>query len=452
LPLRHDAGGGGVQVGCTYHSSDGLCAGHHGYWAIDFIGSTGSPVYSAGAGLATNVTGGGYEGYGNVVVVDHGPHGKSLYAHLSEVLVDGQWVDQNSLIGRIGSSGGANTPHLHYEESASSTFGSAGSRDMGPMKACRGSQLVLFPQSWGFSGWQGMSWGSGTVDSDGGSCDVASVVADAIGATVATGLGTIAPSPVAAGEQLVAGDFNGDGYGDVGSRNVGSGLFTLRHGPSFTGQSTFAWASGANYQALAADFDGNGIADIGLRETGSGTFYLKHGPTFADQITYTWTAGPQLQVLAGDFNADRLADIGLRDPDTGLVTMKKGPVFEGQSTFQSPAGGEYQVVAADFNSDRMADIGLRHTPTGSFTVNHAPTFAGHVTHPWKAGASFQPVAADFNKDGTADLGLKSPGSPVLDIKHGPAFGPVVAAPLDPRLDGLASLLGGLFASLATRSS
>ena len=150
LPFRHDVNGGGINVGCTYVSSDGLCAGHHGYWAIDFLTPTGSPVYAAGAGFATNVTGSGFEGYGNAVVVDHGDHGKSLYAHLSEVLVGGgQWVDQNTMIGRVGSSGGANTPHLHYEESASRRFGSAGSRDPGPMKACRGAELVTFPQVFG---------------------------------------------------------------------------------------------------------------------------------------------------------------------------------------------------------------------------------------------------------------------------------------------------------------
>jgi len=171
-------------------SDDWLCDGHHGYWAIDFVGSTGAPVYAAGSGLAVDVTGGGYSGYGNVVVIDHGDNGRSLYAHLSEVFVagDGQWVDQNDMIGTIGSSGGANTPHLHYEESDTGSFGSGGSRDPGPMKACRGPELVTFPQTWDRASWRGMSWGSGSVDSDGTGCGVISGVADAIGATVANGV------------------------------------------------------------------------------------------------------------------------------------------------------------------------------------------------------------------------------------------------------------------------
>ena len=447
LPLRHDVGGGAIEVGCTYQSSDGLCAGHHRYWAIDFPGATGSPVYAAGAGLATNLTGPGYEGYGNVVVIDHGTNGRSLYAHLSEILVDGEWVDQNTMIGTIGSSGQANTPHLHYEET-DSRFGSAGARDPGPMKACRGAALVTFPQAWGATSWQGMPWGSGVVDSDGSGCDVVSVVADAVGATVATGVTAVA----APAEQVVAADFNGDGFGDVGVRSVASGTFTLRHGPSFGSPVTHPWAMGANYQAFAADFDGDRIADLGLRDAASGTFYIKHGPGFGDQLMYNWTPGAQLQVFAADFNADRSGDIGLRNPATGLVTLKNGPTFEGETTFQSPAGTDYQVMAADFNGDRMADICLRHTGTGVFTVNMGPTYAGQRTYTWRTGAGVQAFAADFNNDGTADIGLKSAGKPAIDIKHGPLFVNEVSASIDPRIDDLTSLLGKIFAAMAASSS
>ena len=450
LPLRHDANGGGINVGCTYMSSDGLCAGHHGYWAIDFLGSTGSPVYAAGAGFASNVTGAGYEGYGNVVVVDHGPHGKSLYAHLSEVLADGRWVDQNDMIGRLGSSGGANTPHLHYEESASGKFGSAGSVDPGPMKACRGAQLVSFPDAIGSSGWKGMPWGSGLVASDGTSCAVVSGVADAIGATVTNGVTAVKPVAAPVPEKLVAADFNGDGLGDVGFRNSATGLFTLRFGPSFVNQVTYPWALGANYQPFAADFNGDRIGDIGVRDGNSGTFYIKHGPAFADQVTYPWAPGATLQVVAGDFNADRMADIGLRDPSTGLVTMKDGPTFEGQRTHQSAAGPGYQVLAADFNGDRMADIGLRNTGTGAISVNQAPTFVGQTAFASPPGPGYQVAATDFDNNGVADLCFKNEGVNALDIRHGPTFGDSVTAPLDPRLDGLASLLGGLFATLAAR--
>jgi Peptidase family M23 len=453
LPLRHDVNGGGVKVGCTYASPDGLCAGHHGYWAIDFLGTTGSPVYAAGAGLATDVTGAGYEGYGSVVVVDHGNNGRSLYAHLDEVLVAGgsRWVDQNDQIGTIGSTGGANTPHLHYEESSSGSFGSAGSRDPGPMKACRGVQLITYPQVWGGSGWRATSWGVGDVDSDGSACAVVSGVVDALGAGVAAGLTAVKPTAHAGPDQILAADFNGDGVADVGFRNAVSGLFTLRHGPSFTGRVTYPWAPGATYQAFTGDFNADRNADIGLRDSASGTFYIKHGPTFADQVTYQWTAGDHFQVLAADFNADRRADIGLRDTSTGLFGLRNGPTFETEITYQSVPGTEYQVVAADFNGDRTGDIGLRNADTGLVAVNNGPTYAGQRTFPWVAGPNHQAFAADFNNDGVADIGLQDGAVPILDIRHGPTFATGIATPLDPRLDGVSSLLGGLFATLAARS-
>ncbi len=452
LPLRHDVNGGEITVGCTYVSSDGLCAGHHGYWAIDFLAPTGSPVYAAGAGFAANVTGAGFEGYGTTVVVDHGNGVKSLYAHLSEVLVSGgRWVDQNDMIGRIGSSGGANTPHLHYEESSTDRFGSAGSRDPGPMKACHGAQLVQFPEAWGFSGWKGMPWGSGAAASDGAGCAVVAEVAGAIGATVASGVTAVKPVAAPVPDQLVAADFNGDGLGDIGFRNTGTGIFTLRYGPSFAKQTTYPWAPGTGYQPLAADFNADGMADLALRDSGSGMFFIKHGPAFADQLTYPWMPGAQYQVVAGDFNADRMADIGLRDTATGLFTMKNGPVFEGQNAYQSVAGTEYQAMAGDFNGDRMADLGLRHSGSGVIAVNMAPTFGGQATYPWTAGPGYQVVATDFNRDGTADLGLKNDGLPVLDIRHGPTMASKITTPLDPRLDAGASLLGGLFTKLAAKA-
>ncbi len=460
LPLRHDANGGGINVGCTYASPDGLCAGHHGYWAIDFLGSTGSPVHAAGAGFATNVTGAGFEGYGSAVVVDHGSNGKSLYAHLSEVLVDraGRWVTENDMIGRIGSTGGANTPHLHYEESSNGKFGSAGGRDPGPMKVCQGAQLATLPAAWGYSGWQGMTWGAGMAESDGTACAVVGGVAGAIEAAVTNGVAAASPAanPAVATvptvpEQVVAADFDGDGMGDVGFRNSATGLFTMRYGPSFTRQTTYPWATGTNYQPFAADFDSDRIADLGLRDDRSGTFYIKHGPAFADQLTYGWTPGANLQVVAADFNADTKADIGLRDATTGLFSMKNGPTFESLRTYQSVAGSDYQVMAADFNGDRMADLGLRNTASGVIAVHMGPTYAGQVTQPWTQGAGYQVFATDFNRDGVADLGLKNAGVQVLDIRHGPTFGSTTTTPLDPRLDGLAGLLGGLFSALAARA-
>jgi murein DD-endopeptidase MepM/ murein hydrolase activator NlpD len=58
----------------------------------------------------------GYEGYGNVVVVQHRAGYSTLYAHLSRPLARvGQYVLQRSRIGIAGCTGWCTGTHLHFE-------------------------------------------------------------------------------------------------------------------------------------------------------------------------------------------------------------------------------------------------------------------------------------------------------------------------------------------------
>jgi murein DD-endopeptidase MepM/ murein hydrolase activator NlpD len=58
----------------------------------------------------------GYEGYGNVVMVDAGGGYTVLYAHLSEAaVVPGQWVAAGDPIGQAGCTGSCTGTHLHFE-------------------------------------------------------------------------------------------------------------------------------------------------------------------------------------------------------------------------------------------------------------------------------------------------------------------------------------------------
>ena len=74
-------------------------------------------VRAAAAGTVTE-TGylTGYEGYGNVVLVDVGDGYSTLYAHLSSPHVArGQWVDAGTTIGTAGCTGSCTGTHLHFE-------------------------------------------------------------------------------------------------------------------------------------------------------------------------------------------------------------------------------------------------------------------------------------------------------------------------------------------------
>jgi murein DD-endopeptidase MepM/ murein hydrolase activator NlpD len=58
----------------------------------------------------------GYEGYGNVVVLDVGGGYTLLYAHLTQAhVVPGQWVAAGESIGEAGCTGSCTGTHLHFE-------------------------------------------------------------------------------------------------------------------------------------------------------------------------------------------------------------------------------------------------------------------------------------------------------------------------------------------------
>jgi murein DD-endopeptidase MepM/ murein hydrolase activator NlpD len=80
----------------------------------DIDAAFGAPVIAGASGRVTFV--GWQNGYGQLVVIDHGGGLTTRYGHLSHIdVTQGQAVTRSQFIGRVGSSGRSTGPHLHYE-------------------------------------------------------------------------------------------------------------------------------------------------------------------------------------------------------------------------------------------------------------------------------------------------------------------------------------------------
>ena len=99
------------EFGFRVHPIRGYSAKHQG---VDLAVPEGSHVRAIMSGRI--VFADRYAGFGKLITVDHGGGRMSLYGHLNEFLVNvGDEVPAGALLGRVGQTGAATGPHLHFE-------------------------------------------------------------------------------------------------------------------------------------------------------------------------------------------------------------------------------------------------------------------------------------------------------------------------------------------------
>jgi len=97
--------------GFRRHPIEGTIRFHFG---TDVAVDTGTPIgaFAAGQVIAARYS----NSFGLYILVDHGEGIQTRYAHCSVLYVQaGDWVEKGQIIGRVGYTGSATGPHLHFE-------------------------------------------------------------------------------------------------------------------------------------------------------------------------------------------------------------------------------------------------------------------------------------------------------------------------------------------------
>ena len=124
------------------HPISGLWKQHKG---IDFAAPIGTPIRSVGDGVIDFA--GNQGGYGNMIVVQHGGHYSTAYAHMSSLATGmrkGVKVSRGDVIGYVGTTGWSTGPHLHYEFRVSNEARNPNSVVMPEAPALTGNDLQNF--------------------------------------------------------------------------------------------------------------------------------------------------------------------------------------------------------------------------------------------------------------------------------------------------------------------
>ncbi len=213
-------------------------------------------------------------------------------------------------------------------------------------------------------------------------------------------------------DQVVVGDFNGDGKSDFAAYTGSGGIWQICESTG-TGFACENWSGPAVAipGVIAGDFNGDGKTDlVTYTGTGSGTVWqicLAGDKVFSCS---TWAGPiPNLGVIAGDFNGDGLMDVAAyRGGPTWQICLSTGNNFA-CSYWSGPGSSApgyiaQYVVSGDFNGDGKTDLASYTGNGGSWyycLAGDSNFNCGFFTGP--AVPRDQIVVGDFNGDGKSDF-------------------------------------------------
>ena len=120
LPFEYVSPVSGIKssgFGYRLHPIENKVKYHYG---TDFAANTGTAITAFADGVI--VAAGDSDSYGKYIIIDHGDGYSTLYAHCSELCMGCGNVSKGDVIAKVGSTGAATGPHLHFELKCNDTY------------------------------------------------------------------------------------------------------------------------------------------------------------------------------------------------------------------------------------------------------------------------------------------------------------------------------------------
>jgi hypothetical protein len=223
---------------------------------------------------------------------------------------------------------------------------------------------------------------------------------------------------------FASGDFTGDGtldlvgtYPCIGCEEgevqanfdmlLGNGNGTFSAG-AFNSSSAAELPDDTN-QLVTGDFNGDGRLDAALALSEGIYVYLGNGDGTFQNPSISSIGNFDVLGGVGDFNGDGKLDlIGVTGTQLAFLQGNGDGTFQTPSTYYSLGSDTQRIIAADLNGDDKLDlITVQNSPTNTFTVflgNGDGTFKAGVSYPIGSALSGG-VIGDLGADGKLDLAL-----------------------------------------------
>lgn len=233
--------------------------------------------------------------------------------------------------------------------------------------------------------------------------------------------------------KTIVGDWNGDGFDDLGLFRSDTGTFRL-FVDGVLDRTVTMLDGKVGGQPLVGNWDGVAGDEIGLYRAGTGTFTLDIDDDGASQdgdddvgSLDGQTGG---QALVGDWNGDNTEEVGVYRSGTGTFRLDLDGDLAGQdgddvvmTQLAGRVGGK--ALVGDWDGDGDDNVGLYFNLSGRWfldTNNDAAAAEKMITRlDGKVGG--KPIVGDFDGDGDTDCGLfrTVPGRWIIDLDNNGVF-------------------------------